>query len=176
VKNTPRNLSGHRFGRLIPRRIVANNPVIWECECDCGCTCRVRASQFVPSKRQQSCGCVRREVCGNRVRKRPFEWLYNTLKDKSNRRGKHFELTFDEFVSFTLLEECHYCGDHLVWNQFRQGGYQGYNLDCKDNSKGYISSNLVPCCARCNGGKSDLFTYEEWVEIGKCIRRMREAQ
>jgi len=32
------------------------------------------------------------------------------------------------------------------------------------------------CCSRCNYGKCDEFTYQEWVEIGKVIRRMREEK
>jgi hypothetical protein len=170
-----RNLRGQKFGRLTPTRIVGRKPVIWECLCDCGKTCKVRATQFVPSKRghTQSCGCLRAEVCGNRVRKRPFEWLYNIVKS----RKKWVDLGYEEFLAFTQTKECHYCGAPLNWQEWdrkKRGGTQCYNLDCKNNALGYTKANLVACCTRCNAGKSDKFTYEEWVEIGKVIRALRE--
>jgi hypothetical protein len=63
-----------------------------------------------------------------------------------------------------------------MWIEYRNRGYKGargYNLDRKDSSVGYVISNLVVCCKRCNLSKADRFTYEEWVEIGKVIRKMR---
>jgi hypothetical protein len=46
----------------------------------------------------------------------------------------------------------------------------GSNLDRKDSSGAYEASNVVPCCRRCNYGKNNMFTYEEWMAIGQVIR------
>ena len=49
-----------------------------------------------------------------------------------------------------------------------------YNLDRKDSIKGYTKENCVVCCKRCNRAKSNLFSYEEWLEIGKFIQEHPE--
>lgn len=33
----------------------------------------------------------------------------------------------------------------------------------------------VACCARCNRSKSNTFSFEEWVEVGKAIKRFRKT-
>lgn len=166
----PIDLTKRKFGRLTPLRIVGRNPVIWECKCDCGGTCQ-KAAGSLTTGNCKSCGCLRKETCGNRARKRPFEWLYTTVKN----RKKYVDLSYEEFVEFTKVKECHYCGEELHWiERSTKHGTQAYNLDCKDNSLGYTKTNLVACCSRCNAGKSDKFTYAEWIAIGKCIRTMRE--
>lgn len=60
-----------------------------------------------------------------------------------------------------------------MYNPDKNGG--AYYLDRKNNDRGYEKGNLVVCCTRCNRGKSDQFSYEEWVEIGKTIRQLREG-
>jgi hypothetical protein len=170
-----RDLSGQKFGRLIPLRVVSRKPIIWECQCDCGVICEIRAAHFVPSKlglHVRSCGCLRAETAGNRTRKRPYEWLYNIVKS----RKKWVNLTYEEFLEFTQVQECHYCSAPVFWRKTSSGANRTscYNLDCKNNSLGYTKANVVVCCTRCNAGKSDKFTYEEWVEIGKVLRSLRE--
>ena len=41
------------------------------------------------------------------------------------------------------------------------------SVDCKDNDLGYAEGNLVLACSRCNSIKSDFFTHEEMLEIGR---------
>jgi hypothetical protein len=80
-------------------------------------------------------------------------------------------LTYDEFLKFTVINERHYCGSAVTWSEFnisRNGSH--YNLDRKDPNVGYVKSNCVVCCHRCNRAKSNLFTYEEWVQVGAFIR------
>jgi hypothetical protein len=45
------------------------------------------------------------------------------------------------------------------------------NLDRIDNSVGYKPSNVVVACPSCNLTRADRFTHEEFVAIGKAIRR-----
>jgi len=42
--------------------------------------------------------------------------------------------------------------------------------------KGYVSGNIVTCCYWCNNAKSDEFTFGEFKEIGKEIRKIWEAR
>ena len=106
--------------------------------------------------------------------KRPFESLYNAFVT-SSKRAVH--ITYEDFLAFTEIIQCHYCDAEIKWTKYnihRNG--MAYYLDRKNNSKDYTINDVVVCCTRCNKGKSDLFTYEEWVEFGKCIRRMRETK
>jgi hypothetical protein len=50
-------------------------------------------------------------------------------------------------------------------------GYECNRLtvDRLDNNKGYENGNLALSCMRCNGVKSDYFTEEEMLKIGKII-------
>lgn len=53
---------------------------------------------------------------------------------------------------------CYYCGIDLK-------AEKGYCLDRIDSKKGYVISNLVGCCKKCNIAKSDMSFYDfsEWI-------------
>lgn len=97
----------------------------------------------------------------------PFLSLYNHLKysARTNHPDKEFSLTYNEFVFFTQIGCCHYCGgSNIVWN-----------LDRKDNTQGYSFDNVVVCCKECNMMKRDWLSYEEFKAIRLFLRRWREA-
>lgn len=108
-------------------------------------------------------------------KKRPYEVLYNKLVREANYRFLDVSLTYDNFVSFTNEESCHYCGVDLVWTKHNKDHNipLSHNLDRKNNDLGYSSYNCVACCKRCNWGKGDRFTYEEWVVMTKALREMK---
>lgn len=58
-----RDLTGQRFGRLLvlERAPVKNKKTMWFCRCDCGSEALVNGSNLLRGK-QQSCGCLRREL------------------------------------------------------------------------------------------------------------------
>lgn len=103
--------------------------------------------------------------------KRPYEALYNNLIKQAKRRKKQFSLTLNDFVEFTKQSRCHYCYSNITWTKVNlsTNGFRT-NLDRKDNSKGYEVENLVVCCWRCNNGRRNLFTYEEWFRMTKFFR------
>jgi hypothetical protein len=76
-------------------------------------------------------------------------------------------------------ECCHYChlsGDTInKYGRWFREGRRGHNLevDKKDNSKPYSPENCVLACYPCNNAKSDVFTYKEFLEIGKAIQRVK---
>jgi 5-methylcytosine-specific restriction endonuclease McrA len=76
-------------------------------------------------------------------------------------------------------KRCHYCGIDKkdfpkIWGTFYGGIKRGQTLeiDHKDNKKGNDLTNLVLACALCNMAKSDKFTYDEFLKVGKVIEEI----
>jgi 5-methylcytosine-specific restriction endonuclease McrA len=106
---------------------------------------------------------------------RPYEHLYNKVKAATRKKRIPMEMTFWEFLQFIRFSECHYCGAKLIWNPWAALRHtNAYNLDRKDNEEGYSYKNCVPCCARCNKGKCNVFSYEEWCVVGAALKTFRE--
>jgi 5-methylcytosine-specific restriction endonuclease McrA len=102
---------------------------------------------------------------------RPHESVYHTLLCNARRRNLEVTLTFEEFLDIIKVGECFYCGAHLYWPEYNaKKTSQASNLDRKDNTKGYLSGNVVACCWSCNNIKREHFTFEQFVEIGKLLR------
>lgn len=99
--------------------------------------------------------------------RKPFESLYNLLKT----RRSDTSLTLEEFIEFTKIKTCHYCDRQVVWAP--RGGRGATNLDRKDGSKGYARENCVVCCGECNRIKSDEYSYDEMILIGKFLKKLR---
>ena len=49
-------------------------------------------------------------------------------------------------------------------------------VDRKDNTKPYSPSNCVLACYPCNNAKSDVFSYEEFLEIGQVIGKIKRRR
>ena len=168
-------LKGRRFGRLLVLHIAKKKSFRnwqWVCQCSCGNKTTVSATRLVKGN-TVSCGCFRREAVSKRRRYlRPYESSYNLLViDNNKRKNKHpIELTYEEFLTFTKIKFCHYCGDAIKWQDYRKGGEgnTGYNLDRMDPTLGYTKSNCVVCCGTCKWMKWR-FSYETFVEQVKKI-------
>jgi hypothetical protein len=71
-----RDLTGQRFGRLV---VVEEAGVVkhpngakhkrWRCRCDCGTVCLVTGNNLKYGRSTKSCGCLKRELIGDRSRK-----------------------------------------------------------------------------------------------------------
>lgn len=146
----------------------------WTCCCICGTERKVLVRNLLEGK-SKGCGCSRYKA----LRKRPYEWLFNHAALDAKRRGKSFSLTYAEFLEFTQKPTCHYCGTALTWEPHLRTISETrntraiYNLDRKDNSLGYVKENLVECCGRCNAGKGERFSYEEWVIMTAVLRKAK---
>lgn len=164
------NITNKKFGRLLViKRVKRKHRYKWLCKCDCG---NIKAVDSSALRRgaTKSCGCLHREKCGGQNRLRPYESLYNTFIGKA--KVKHLKvLSYKQFLKFTTILNCHYCKSPITWAKYypNKNG-SGYNLDRKNNKKGYTVNNCVVCCKRCNAGKSNIFTYEQWLQIGKLIQ------
>jgi hypothetical protein len=105
--------------------------------------------------------------------------IYNVLKNNSYTRKKPVKvnITRKEFKEWYDSQEqkCHYCGrtldevlkspDPLSKRIFR------LTVDRRNSEKGYDKGNLVLACYRCNWVKSNFFTEQEMIEIGKIIHK-----
>jgi hypothetical protein len=94
--------------------------------------------------------------------------MFNRVKDSSIRRNIKLELTYEEFLTFTKENKCHYCYLEIEYKKY---GNASYHLDRKNNYDGYNINNLVVCCNRCNKGKRELFNYDEWYGMTKYFRK-----
>lgn len=147
---------------------------IFICPCSvCGKEMKLRACSF----KRHGGMCLRCRQTRNR-RTRPYETLYLHLCRQAVKRGKSNSLTYEQFLEFTEIKNCHYCDAPLVWTlvqrEYSTKTFWGYNLDRKENSLGYSKENCVASCSRCNKSRMGYFTYEEWVKIGKVIKAFKD--
>lgn len=171
------DLTGEVVGRLTA--LAAMQPtgkhagLNWLCLCECGEHTSVAASNLrAPNKPSKSCGCLRRQYHSLR----PFEHVFNRLKSifERERHKDTSKLTYEEFLEFTKIKNCHYCEAPIRWAvHVVKGESNSYNLDRKDSTVGYFKDNLVVCCKRCNYAKGYWFTYEQFLELGKTIRKLQ---
>ena len=66
------------------------------------------------------------------------------------------------------------CTDKYFGRLFRKGR-RGHTLevDRKNNEEPYSPSNCVLACYPCNNAKSDVFSYDEFVKIGRAIGKVK---
>ncbi len=107
-------------------------------------------------------------------KKEPFGVIYRKLLSGAKSKGIESSLTYQQFLTFTLIKNCTYCGILVEWAEYLKAGEgsKPYNLDRKDSSFGYSIDNCVVCCGRCNQVKNDYFTFKEFKLIGKVIQQI----
>lgn len=163
------DIVGQKFGRLTvleatPERKRKN--IVWKCLCDCGTICDKLTTDLV-NGRIRSCGCLLDDF--SKTLRLPkgeygFNQLYRKYKGSAKFRELVFDLSQEEFKHLTQLD-CFYCGAPPQSTSqpntltkaspaaIENGIYIYNGLDRIDNSVGYISSNVVPCCEDCNRAK-----------------------
>ena len=161
--------SGKKYSRLtVLQRAGTNNAhqATWLCRCDCGKE-TVVAGHSLRRGFTKSCGCLR----ANRLPKgeAAFRMMYLGIKRNAKRRDLDWELTRDQTREL-VKQPCHYCGIAPLqcakgrWNRLN-GDFLYNGLDRIDNNIGYIHSNIVSCCGRCNRAKDTMGIEEfrEWI-------------
>lgn len=108
-------------------------------------------------------------------KKRPYGVIFNKIIENAKQKNIPNYLTYTQFLEFTKINKCVYCEETVEWMEHVPANYRGksgYNLDRKDSSKGYSKENCVVCCKICNWSKNELFSHEEFLEIGKTIGKI----
>ena len=83
-------------------------------------------------------------------------------RNSHNAKRLGFYLSYEEFYDM-IIQPCVYCG--------KEGDFTSFNgIDRIDSKQGYIKSNCLPCCTRCNQSKGDL-TVSKFVKRGKMAKR-----
>lgn len=152
---TKRKIVNERFGKLTALEITnekRNHSRMVLCRCDCGKEKLIRDTDLL-SGMSASCGCSRGKPLENGEASRRAS--YRTYKIGAKSRDLDFSLSFDEFSELTALS-CYYCGEmpkNIFKNRYGKGDFTYNGIDRVDNSKGYTTSNVVPCCKICNVAK-----------------------
>lgn len=148
--------------------------VTYLCRCECGVHGKVMVNNLRTGRSTQCRACARLSLA---YCLRPYEALYNRAKDNAikGRRNWEFTLPYETFVEIAEKRECHYCWVPLTFSKYATGkNGSRYQLDRKDNALGYTQENVVAACKRCNYGKSDDFSYEEWYGMNAYQRNLRD--
>lgn len=162
---------GKKFGRLTVLRTVRksfNKPqsfTHYECICDCG-------NKVITSLiNARSCGCLQRELVGERSRKalgfaaKTAVWNYYRRNAKTRKLSwKLSRKQFENIVSGV----CYFCKipPESLWTTPEGSEFCRNGIDRLDSSKGYEVSNCVPCCKICNRAKNNLplDLFLTWIE------------
>ena len=91
-----------------------------------------------------------------------FNHLYAHYQRVARNSGREWRLAEEEFRRLTK-GDCHYCGAPPGNSYSLYGGtgdYEYSGIDRIDNSRGYVSDNVVPCCRVCNVAKGTMRTTE----------------
>lgn len=156
TEKQPRKNGGPRITHIIQCNIEG-----------CLSTLRVRQSEL---KNKKEFLCI-----SHAHTKRPFESLLNTMKN--DHRKLENNITYEQFIEFTKIKNCHYCLSTINWIEYSvvKGEFKSnaYYLDRVDNDKGYTNDNVVVCCTKCNIARGNRYSYEEWFGMTEYFRRSK---
>lgn len=91
---------------------------------------------------------------------------YSQLRFKAKIHNQEFTLTLDQYKILVIPNSCYYWPTHTL-------PLYGAGLDRIDNTKGYISENVIPCCTNCNRLRGDRLTVQETKLAVKVVEEFR---
>jgi hypothetical protein len=171
------NLTGKKFGKWTVKKHIPIDERLhgwadWLAECVCGNQKAMGTSELKKKATKKSTGCF---LCFDRIGTRrilrPYEAVFNRLLACAKTRGKKVTLTFKQFLNIIKPRKCHYCHVPMMWHEYSGPDVKiRYQLDRKNNDKGYVPGNVVSCCKRCNYQKGRYFSYAQWYAMTECYR------
>lgn len=143
---------------------------VYKCRCDCGIEYDIAVNDLLrrDGKATRACKMCRGNLSKERAKTRTgfsgsVNKLYYIYKRAAMKREHAFELSLTDFYEL-CTQSCIYCGrkpEQKLGHGLTDFLYNG--LDRLDNTKGYISYNVVPCCKACNFAKGTR-TYTEFIK------------
>jgi len=105
--------------------------------------------------------------------------IYNKLIHSAKKRNIRFNISKQNFINWYNSQDkvCYYCNRTL--EEIKQDikekerNKNRLTIERKDNNKGYVLDNLVLACYRCNAIKSNYYTEEEMLKIGKLLYNIK---
>lgn len=94
------------------------------------------------------------KYCSPECRYIYLKWI--DYQSRSIFKGREFALTPNDFLKYSNVD-CYYCGQKI----------NGVGFDRVDSRKGYVLSNVVPCCQKCNMAKYNMEESVFWGHIKK---------
>lgn len=148
------------------------NVYIYPCKL-CNGEIKIKARSRLSTATGLCVSCCAKKLLPKALEKRrlaPYEALFRRVQDSAFNRAVPFSLSYAEFIELLRPNCCHYCYSHIFRKRYTSSTY---SLDRKNNNVGYQADNLVTCCTRCNKGKRDLFSYDEWYGMTAYFRKAR---
>lgn len=182
---------GKVYGRLTAIRFhkAIKGRNFWLFSCNCGKEMIAPLSR-VKKGRPRSCGCLQREVARRRALEAAGSWtrqdenvaltkfIWQTYFHNAKKRKLVFNLTLDQ-ISELIKQPCFYCGvlePHTFRRSLtcRERTMKYCGIDRMNNSRGYESDNVLPCCRRCNMMKRELGVQEFLDLVSKIYNNRTE--
>ena len=172
------DLSGLKIGKLkvlgISEKRNKHNRIMWDCICDCGNKKSISSDMLNKTLRGQigskSCGCLRNNA-HNKIKNREeaiFRQIYNSTIVKRSKSKKWEQWIGYEYFKDISKKNCFYCGEkpsNYLKDRLNESTIIKYSgIDRIDNDLGYIETNVVPCCKKCNTAKNVL-SQNEFKEL-----------
>lgn len=171
-----KSLDGRRFGSVVVLRYAGSKPgpsrgrglpnvqPYWLVRCDCEREVEALGSKLRRGKRT-SCndkGCPYRNNGMVRTFRHACRSVYLIYKSSAADRGYEWGLTEDIFFAL-VSQRCHYTGAPPQKEiPTREGVFRWNGIDRKDNTKGYVLGNVLPCSEFANRAKMTR-TYDEFI-------------
>ena len=159
IKQHRIDMTGKVINRLTVLRFQEKRDgrAYWLCKCSCGNETIINGTQLRRNP-PQSCGCYRLEIQRLPSGESNFNRLLRVYKRSAEQRQLEFSLTEQE-VRKIFSQNCFYCGTEPSNGKPPQKYYGEFlynGIDRVDNSLGYLTHNVVPCCKQCNRMKNTL--------------------
>jgi len=159
---------------------------IFICKCECGNECEFIYRNLITKQTKKNnslcCNeCKKKKMIGNTVNIK-YETdleahvgiVYSNYKSRAKKKKIDFLINFEDFKKL-LLQACHYCGQEPKNIRIdRTKSKKGLSRECLngldriDSEKGYIHSNIYPCCEDCNKAKRNL-SEKQFLQLIKSI-------
>jgi len=159
------DLAGRSFCKwTVVKKEETTGVARWLCRCQCGAERNVLSNNLLKGV-SNGCGCGRTPYNKLSQGESAANSLFHNYRRGAKSRGLVFELSKELFIAM-IRQDCNYCGIPPKQVMKTKSSMLLYNgIDRVDNNLGYLPSNVVPSCKKCNETKRALSKEEffRWI-------------